>query len=976
MGHETVATLVQGLQQRILIAMLEKETTVLRTFQSLNRASRQRGEAKFDAVVSELTALLRIDEVGADVTCEALKALVRQHDDGDGKITFGEFVAMCGGASTRRDLNKARGAADGMEVAAEVAEALTGKYHTVKQVFTVIDGDRSKKISREELVLGCQKAGLVLSEEEAAALFGLIDVDKSGALTYDEVSKLMEHGGGAFESNKALAAAEAQQSKDVAMLCKSIQEALANPTAMERIISAAQSAATNKALQIDPAFISKGLLPPGVKVGIDDIAGSDALRTALVGPGALSREMASAIISLAPKRVLAHGKCASSTADNKQSFTVDEGATAEEGKFVGCIITLMQSGSDEERVIAEYSAQRQVGVDVALTWAPNTSTRYQISHPTEVCLTEMFLKTHAILQVRKEVAQKEDEEKEALKKSTYIANADLAQIVRGLRKVKADSIKGAWEVFNPQRKPSLALVELASGIERLGLLLHTPSTYMSRDLVVQSAPSGKGGMRSQHGERRVYDELFKRSSTRNLLDGGGAGASVLQSLGSFRDLTATISPIKRASSSGSAGVIHGDVLGCMCENQWICDKCSTWNETGGGYDDWAADRAGDLKDTEVQAKKNTRVPKHEKTTMPFMTLVCTQLQLGKGLPSITIHHVPTAWKWQQMRLELRNRSRRSVNIVFEGELVHDQVSWAKCVHTLQQDWQGSKELLGELAVDLVPILCANTQCKAAAPEMFPRVGSPWRVGCSSLEWCPLAKWQLVQMLRRIDDSNDLQIDYKEFAAVFELMWAMTPQQTDELAANARVVFRGCFFASFVKVKIRQSWELKWAWVNGSAVSFAAALSDHGNPAPRGLALSLSRSLALSLSCSLAHSLTRSLAHSFARSLALSLSRSLALSLTHSLTPSLPRSLALSPFRSLALSLSRSLALSLSRSLAFSLSRSLDLSLFRSLALSLPHSLSPSFSRSLALSLARSLALSLFHSLALLLSRSLALSLSR
>ncbi len=43
------------------------------------------------------------------------------------------------------------------------------------------------------------------------------------------------------------------------------------------------------------------------------------------------------------------------------------------------------------------------------------------------------------------------------RESADIAAADLSQIVRGLRKIKATSIKGAWDVFNPARKTSIGL---------------------------------------------------------------------------------------------------------------------------------------------------------------------------------------------------------------------------------------------------------------------------------------------------------------------------------------------------------------------------------------------------------------------------------------------------------------------------------------------------------------------------------------
>ena len=45
-------------------------------------------------------------------------------------------------------------------------------------------------------------AGLELSEEEAAALFLLVDQDKSGALTFDEITRLLEHGAKDFEGHR------------------------------------------------------------------------------------------------------------------------------------------------------------------------------------------------------------------------------------------------------------------------------------------------------------------------------------------------------------------------------------------------------------------------------------------------------------------------------------------------------------------------------------------------------------------------------------------------------------------------------------------------------------------------------------------------------------------------------------------------------------------------------------------------------
>ena len=152
------------MQEKIVLAMQNKATTVLRSFQSLNRASRHRGKAKLDAVMTELTALLRDHSQEPSDSLETLKAFVRQHDmDSDGSISFGEFVGcllwlreysaslvsamtcftsgefvdMCGGARARLTLQRGS-SASGVEVAAEVAEALVGAFDTAKQVFTYI----------------------------------------------------------------------------------------------------------------------------------------------------------------------------------------------------------------------------------------------------------------------------------------------------------------------------------------------------------------------------------------------------------------------------------------------------------------------------------------------------------------------------------------------------------------------------------------------------------------------------------------------------------------------------------------------------------------------------------------------------------------------------------------------------------------------------------------------------------------------
>ncbi len=46
----------------------------------------------------------------------------------------------------------------------------------------------------------------------------------------------------------------------------------------------------------------------------------------------------------------------------------------------------------------------------------------------------------------------------------------------------------------------------------------------------------------------------------------------------------------------------------------------------------------------------------------------------------------------QVRLELRSRARRAVEMVFAGELVCDEQGWMKCVELLELDWKGAHEL--------------------------------------------------------------------------------------------------------------------------------------------------------------------------------------------------------------------------------------------------------------------------------------------
>jgi Ca2+-binding EF-hand superfamily protein len=251
-----VSEVFDKLQQDIVAAMHAKETTLLRSFQFLNRAGRERGVAKIEAVLAELTALLNLDshnpDADARATLELLNNLVRQHDaDGNGSISFGEFIGMCGGATSRSAL-RGSGGIDGSAVAAEVAEALAGKFTTAKQVFKVMNTGRSNEISSDMLVRACEKAGMVLAPEEMEALFPLIDADKSGRLTYDEVTMLMEYGSTTFEANRALAAQEKQRVKEVAVVCKQMQDACSEREAMERLIEASQTVVPRAKLGMAP----------------------------------------------------------------------------------------------------------------------------------------------------------------------------------------------------------------------------------------------------------------------------------------------------------------------------------------------------------------------------------------------------------------------------------------------------------------------------------------------------------------------------------------------------------------------------------------------------------------------------------------------------------------------------------------------------------------------------------------------------
>ena len=181
-----------------------------------------------------------------------------------------------------------------------------------------------------------------------------------------------------------------------------------------------------------------------------------------------------------------------------------------------------------------------------------------------------------------------------------------------------------------------------------------------------------------------------------------------------------------------------------------------------------------------------------------------------------------------------------MKLVFEGTIVDDEVSWGKCVATLQDDWKHAKELLGQLDVDLMPVVCAGPKCQQPAPGSCPNVGTPWRKSCEGQQWCPLAKWQLAQMMRTMDESMDSKIQYQEFAQALEPLWSLKAQQVDEAAADARMTFKGCLFQSFARVKIGPRAGLKWMWLtegNGAeseaVLAFAHDLVDHGEPAPRG-----------------------------------------------------------------------------------------------------------------------------------------------
>ncbi len=47
-----------------------------------------------------------------------------------------------------------------------------------------------------------------------------------------------------------------------------------------------------------------------------------------------------------------------------------------------------------------------------------------------------------------------------------------------------------------------------------------------------------------------------------------------------------------------------------------------------------------------------------------------------------------------------------------------------------------------------------------------------------------------------------------------------------------MAFKGCLFASYVKVKVRQKWELKWAWLTPRELAFAARIEQHAKAEKR------------------------------------------------------------------------------------------------------------------------------------------------
>ena len=609
------------------------------------------------AVLAEMKALLS-QSLSEEDTLQLLPSLIKSYDkDGNGSMSFGEFVTMCGGGSTRRVL---RGGlpVSGAAIAADVAEALTGKFETVKQVFSVMDSDRSRSVSRQELAAACEKAGLPLAAEEAEALFAFVDTDKSGSITYDEVGKLMKMGAADAEENKAAAAHEAQQAQHILGLSRSIQEALANPSAMRRVIEASSTLFAPKPHHgpgappaLNPDALVALQVPMGVNVGTDDVARVADVRSALTGPGALTAPVANAIISLAPKHVLAHGKLVIEEAASQAGSTsprstvvLDEAAAAEAGKYRECCIVLFpQGGQEEERVVVEYTADRQVTVDSPLTALPDTETRYEVRDAERLSLVGMLLKTQAILEVRKAAAAHDDAKRSAAAKSASVASADMAQMVRALRRTKVASIKAAWDALNPMRTSSIGLTELAAGVERLGLVLHHPAAFEEWHVVEDKSGGKVNTKKVAEAQMQCYRQLFSRQSEVALLSHDASSSSgFTQRMSSFRDLisltSGTVSRVGSSSSSSfdrqrsgssdsSSGQLRGHVMGCMCEDQWVCEKCLTWNTQGGGYDGHAEDRARELRDCESQAKREKRAKK-DLNVMPHITLVCTQVPVA------------------------------------------------------------------------------------------------------------------------------------------------------------------------------------------------------------------------------------------------------------------------------------------------------------------------------------------------------------
>ena len=47
-----------------------------------------------------------------------------------------------------------------------------------------------------------------------------------------------------------------------------------------------------------------------------------------------------------------------------------------------------------------------------------------------------------------------------------------------------------------------------------------------------------------------------------------------------------------------------------------------------------------------------------------------------------------------------------------------------------------------------------------------------------------------------------------------------------------MALKGCLFASYIKVKVRQKWELKWAWLTPRELAFAASIEQHAQAEKR------------------------------------------------------------------------------------------------------------------------------------------------